>query len=260
MSYLESLFNFHKKNIVICGAGGYICSEIAKSFVMLKANLFLIDKNLNKLETLSEEINKFSNKKSKIVIFEADTTNYSIMQDLNSKITSKGNIDILINGSGINSSSDFLDIDLDDWNNVIKSQLNSVFISCKVFGKSMVKNKNGSIINISSTSAGPPLSRAFAYSAAKSAITNLTKNIAREWADTGVRVNSLRPGFFPTEWNKKNFLDKKRIKNILSHTPIGRFGEPKELITAILYLSSDASTFVTGSEVTVDGGFSCMSI
>ena len=124
----------------------------------------------------------------------------------------------------------------------------------------MVQNKNGSIINISSTSADPPLSRAYAYSASKAAITNLTKNLAREWAMSGVRVNSLRPGFFPTEWNKKNFLDKKRIDKIISHTPLQRFGDPKELISAVLYLSSDSSAFVTGSEVIVDGGFSCMTI
>ena len=134
------------------------------------------------------------------------------------------------------------------------------FLSCKIFGESMVKNNKGSIINISSTSAGPPLSKAFAYSAAKAAITNLTKNLAREWAKDGVRVNSLRPGFFPTEWNKKNFLDENRINRILGHTPMDRFGSPNELLTAILFLSSDSSTFVTGSEVTVDGGFSCMTI
>ena len=259
MSYLESLFNFKNKNIIICGAAGHICSEIAISYSKLHTNLFLIDKSLTKLEKLYHKI-KDSNKDTKIKIFEADTTDLSIMEDVNIEITKNSKIDILINGSGINNSSNFLDINLEDWNNVVQSQLNSVFIACKVFGRSMVKNKNGSIINISSTSAGPPLSRAFAYSSAKAAITNLTKNIARDWANSGVRVNSLRPGFFPTEWNKKNFLDEKRIKNIFNHTPMKRFGDPKELMTAILYLSSDASTFVTGSEVTIDGGFSCMTI
>ena len=131
---------------------------------------------------------------------------------------------------------------------------------CQVFGEEMLKNRNGSIINISSASAGPPLSKAFAYSVAKSGIKNLSQNLAREWAKRGVRVNCIRPGFFPTEWNKKNFLDKKRIKRIFDHTPMNRFGNPDELIGATLWLSSDASSFVTGSEVTVDGGFSCMTI
>ena len=129
------------------------------------------------------------------------------MQDLNSKITSKGNIDILINGSGINSSSNFLDIDLDDWNNVINSQLNSVFISCKVFGESMVKNKSGSIINISSTSAVS--SQEPLHILCKICYNKPYKNIAREWADSGVRVNSLRPGFF--QQRNKRILDKKEL-------------------------------------------------
>jgi len=259
MQYLDKLFNFKNKKVLITGAGGHLCSEMALAFARLGSNLFLIDKNAEKLEILEDKIKSLI-PKSIIYKFNVDTTNYEIITEINDKINHIGKVDILINGSGINSSKDFLDIDLANWDDVIKSQLNSVFISCKLFGGSMVQNKNGSIINISSTSADPPLSRAYAYSASKAAITNLTKNLAREWAMCGVRVNSLRPGFFPTEWNKKNFLDKKRIDSILNHTPFRRFGDPKELISAVLYLSSDSSAFVTGSEVIVDGGFSCMTI
>ena len=124
----------------------------------------------------------------------------------------------------------------------------------------MIKQKKGCIVNISSASAGPPLSKAFAYSAAKSGIKNLTQNLAREWALYGVRVNAIRPGFFPTEWSKKNFIDKKRKKTIFNHTPMKRFGKPQELTGVILWLCADSSSFVTGSEVAVDGGFSCMTI
>jgi len=124
----------------------------------------------------------------------------------------------------------------------------------------MVQKGSGSIINISSASAGPPLSKAFTYSVAKAGILNLTQNLGREWAKQGVRVNALRPGFFPTEWNRKNFITKEREGAILGHTPMGRFGEPTELIGAALWLASDAAQFVTGSEVAVDGGFSCMTI
>ena len=124
----------------------------------------------------------------------------------------------------------------------------------------MLKNGKGSIINISSASAGPPLSKAFTYSVAKAGIKNLTQNLAREWGTKGVRVNAIRPGFFPTDWNLKNFIDNKRKKEFLALTPMNRFGNPDELTGAILWLSSDASGFVTGSEVSVDGGFSCMTI
>ena len=98
------------------------------------------------------------------------------------------------------------------------------------------------------------------YSVAKAGIKYLTQNLAREWGTKGVRVNAIRQGFFPTDWNLKNFIDDKRKKEILGHTPMNRFGNPDELTGAILWLSSDAAGFVTGSEVSVDGGFSCMTI
>jgi NAD(P)-dependent dehydrogenase (short-subunit alcohol dehydrogenase family) len=124
----------------------------------------------------------------------------------------------------------------------------------------MLERGRGSIINLSSASAGPPLSKAFAYSAAKSGVRSLTQNVAREWGTKGVRVNALRPGFFPTEWSKKHFIDAARNDAILTHTPMRRYGEPRELVGAVLWLASDAASFVTGAEVAVDGGFTCMTI
>jgi len=104
------------------------------------------------------------------------------------------------------------------------------------------------------------LSKAFTYSVAKAGIRNLTQNLGREWASFNVRVNALRSGFFPTEWSMKHFIDPDRKQAILGHTPMGRFGKPEELVGAVLWLASDASGFVTGSEVAVDGGFTCMTI
>ena len=179
---------------------------------------------------------------------------------LRSVVKRFGKIDILINGAGINSVTPFLELSLDEWNSVISSQITGVFLGCQVFGSHMVNKNSGSIINISSASSGPPLSKAFPYSVAKAGIKNLTQNLAREWALSGVRVNAIRPGFFPTEWNKKNFITKEREKSILSHTPMNRYGKPEELIGALLWLSSDASSFVTGAEITIDGGFSSMTI
>ena len=142
----------------------------------------------------------------------------------------------------------------------MQSQITATMLGCKIFGSQMLKQKRGSIINISSASAGPPLSKAFAYSVAKAGIKNLTMNLAREWAMNNVRVNAIRPGFFPTNWNKKNFINPQREQAIMNHTPMKRFGEPNELIGAAIWLASNSSNFVTGSEITVDGGFSCMTI
>ena len=95
---------------------------------------------------------------------------------------------------------------------------------------------------------------------AKAGIKNLTQNLAREWASQGVRVNALRPGFFPTEWSREHFIPPEREQAILGHTPMARYGRPEELVGAVLWLASDAASFVTGAEIIVDGGFSAMTI
>ena len=169
-------------------------------------------------------------------------------------------MDILVNGAGINAPTPVLEIDAEEWYAVLDSQITATLYGCQVFGKHMLDVGAGSIINISSASAGPPLSKAFTYSVAKAGIKNLTQNLAREWGTQGVRVNAIRPGFFPTEWNRKNFITAEREASILGHTPMARYGEPDELVGAILWLASEAAGFVTGAEIAVDGGFSCMTI
>lgn len=171
-----------------------------------------------------------------------------------------GGVDILVNGAGINAPTPFLEITMEELKAVMDSQITSTFVGCQVFGGAMLNRKKGSIINISSASAGPPLSKAFVYSMAKAGIKNLTQNLGREWAKHGVRVNALRPGFFPTEWNKINFITPDREKAILGHTPMERYGEVSELVGGVIYLASDAASFVTGSELVIDGGFSAMTI
>jgi len=171
-----------------------------------------------------------------------------------------GPVSIAVNGAGINASTPFLEITLEDWQKVMDSQISATFLGCQVFGAHMLGNGRGSIINISSASAGPPLSKAFAYSVAKAGIKNLTQNLGREWATQGVRVNAIRPGFFPTDWNRKNFITPEREAAILGHTPMARYGEVAELTGALIWLASDASGFVTGAEIAVDGGYSAMTI
>ena len=124
----------------------------------------------------------------------------------------------------------------------------------------LTQPEGGSIINLGSISGLGPLSRVFTYSASKAAVHNLSKNLAREWAEQNVRVNTLVPGFFPAEQNRK-VLNEERVASIMGHTPANRFGNPEELLGATLLLASrQAGSFVTGIEMIVDGGFSAMSI
>jgi NAD(P)-dependent dehydrogenase (short-subunit alcohol dehydrogenase family) len=132
-------------------------------------------------------------------------------------------------------------------------------LACQVFGRHMVERGAGSIINVGSASGLNPLSRVFTYSASKAAVHNLSKNLAREWATKGVRVNILVPGFFPAEQNRK-VLSPDRVAMIMAKTPMARFGEAHELIGATLLLASDAGSFITGAELVVDGGFDAMTI
>lgn len=251
-------FCLKNKTIVFTGSGGHVVGEMVRKFAELGANCISTDM---RVEKVLEEQQELEARGIKIDVSQLDVTDGKSWKLLLEKTVEKyGKIDCLINGAGINSPSTFFDIDVDVFRNVVDVNLIGTLNGCLIIGEHMVKNRKGSIVNISSTAADPPLSKAFAYSAAKAAVTNLTKNIARELGKTGVRVNSLRPGFFPTEWNKKNFLSPERTESILNHTPMGRFGEVSELVGAVQWLLSDASGFVTGSEIVVDGGFSAQTI
>ncbi len=172
-----------------------------------------------------------------------------------------GPVDVLVNAPGVNSSTPFFEIGLDEWHGLLDANLTAVFVACQVFGRAMVAGgRGGSIINISSASSGPPLSRVLTYSVAKAGLNNLTQYLARELAPYRIRVNAIAPGFFPAEQNR-TLLSEERLRAIVGHTPAGRLGEPHELVGTAVWLASDeASGFVTGSIVRVDGGFSAMTI
>ncbi|MGA3031310.1 MAG: SDR family oxidoreductase [Candidatus Limnocylindrales bacterium] len=172
-----------------------------------------------------------------------------------------GPVNVLVNAPGVNSATPFLEIGLDEWHRILDANLTAVFLACQVFARSMIANGNGgSIINLSSASSGPPLSRVLTYSVSKAGLNNLTQYLARELAPHRIRVNAIAPGFFPAEQNR-SLLSEERVRAILGHTPAGRLGEPDELVgTAVWLASGRASGFVTGAIVRVDGGFSAMTI
>jgi NAD(P)-dependent dehydrogenase (short-subunit alcohol dehydrogenase family) len=172
-----------------------------------------------------------------------------------------GQVNVLVNAPGVNSSTPFLEIGLDEWHRIIDANLTAVFLACQVFARSMIANGNGgSIINLSSASSGPPLSKVLTYSVSKAGLNNLTQYLALELAPHRIRVNAIAPGFFPAEQNRR-LLSEERVRTIVEHTPAGRLGEADELIGAAIWLASGrASGFVTGAIVRVDGGFSAMTI
>ena len=258
-SYIENLFSLKGKVAAITGGGGYLCSEMARGLSKAGCKVAVMDIRLSKADVVAQEISEDIGVEA--IALKVDATDKISFQNSLLKVLNRfGKVDILINGAGINSPTPFLEIEIDEFDKVMSSQITSTLLGCQIFGKQMLDQGAGSIINISSASAGPPLSKAFSYSIAKAGILNLTQNLGREWGIKGVRVNAIRPGFFPTAWNQKNFITEDREKAILGHTPMQRYGEVRELVGGVVYLASDAASFVTGSELTIDGGFSAMTI
>lgn len=258
-SYLNKLFNLEGKVAVVIGAGGHLCGEMARGFARVGCKVAILDLRLEKAKAVEDELKKagFENVISVAIDVAKKQDHLDALQKV---LAAFGQVDILVNGAGINGPTPFFELTLEEWYAILDSQVTGTFLGCQVFGEYMVNRGSGSIINLSSASAGPPLSKAITYSVAKAGIKNLTQNLGREWGTKGVRVNALRPGFFPTEWNRKNFITPEREVAILGHTPMKRYGEPHELIGATLWLASDASGFVTGAEIAIDGGFGCMTI
>ena len=257
--YLNQLFNLEGRVVAVTGAGGYLCSEMVRGFARAGCAVAILDLRLEKAQAVEVELK--AEGFSKVIALGIDVAKREQHVTALEAILAKfGQLDVLVNGAGTNGPTPFLDLTLQEWYSILDSQLTGTFLGCQVFGGYMVNRGRGSIINISSASAGPPLSKAFTYSIAKAGILNLTQNLGREWGTKGVRVNALRPGFLPTDWNRKNFITPEREAAILGHTPMARFGQPTELLGATLWLASDAASFVTGAEIAVDGGFSCMTI
>ena len=255
-SFLDRLFGLDGETAVVIGGTGVLGGALASGLAQAGAHVVVAgrDEGRGDARVAAIEAEGGSASFAPVDVMRRD----SIEGLLAGVLASQGRVDMLINGAGVNSASAYLDAGDDDWDRVVASNLKAVHIACQAFGRAMAGSGGGSILNIASVSADKPLSRVFAYSASKAAVVNLTQNVARELAPSGVRVNALCPGFFPAEQNRK-ILDPGRTATILANTPMARFGEPDELIgAALLLLSKTAGRFITGAAYYVDGGFTAM--
>ncbi len=258
-SFLGNLFGLAGRVAVVIGGTGELCGAIAEGLASAGAEVVLVGRSAAKADA---RLARISAAGGRGWFHAAEAASEPEMRKLLAAVLAKsGRVDIVINGAGVNSATPFFEVSADEFERIIGVNLKSVFLSCQVFGRHLVEQgRGGSIINIGSISGLTPLSRVFTYSATKAGVHNLSRNLAREWASHRVRVNTLVPGFFPAEQNRK-VLTPDRVANILAHTPRGRFGEPGELIGAALLLASDAAgSFITGVELVVDGGYNAISI
>ena len=251
------LFGLNGKVAVMIGGTGELCGAMAEGFAAAGATVAIVGRNAAKAQVRLDRIAKGGGKAE---FFPCDTTSKAGLQKLLADVLARfGRVDILVNGAGMNSPTPFFDISEEEMDKILTVNLKGLMLACQIFGRHMVERGSGSIINIGSASGLNPLSRVFTYSASKAAVHNLSKNLAREWATQGVRVNILVPGFFPAEQNRK-VLSPDRVATIMARTPMARFGAAHELIGAALLLASDAGSFITGTELVVDGGFDAMTI
>lgn len=254
-----NLFDLSGKTAVIIGGNSTLGSAMATALGGHGARVAVVGRNMDKAEKVKLQIKEAG---GTAACFQADATKEEDLKRAMSEILDwAGQIDILMNCPGKNSATPFFELTMEEWDSIMEVNLKSVVLSCQIFGKQMVdQGAGGSIINISSVSSNPPLSRVFTYSASKAAIDNVTQFLAREFAPYNIRVNAIVPGFFPAEQNRR-ILSPDRVEAIMRHTPMNRFGQPEELQGAAVWLASEqASGFVTGSLVRVDGGFRSMTI
>jgi NAD(P)-dependent dehydrogenase (short-subunit alcohol dehydrogenase family) len=266
-------FDFTGRTVVLTGGAGVLGRAIAVGLAEAHANLVILDRDF---EGAQAAVSALANSKGKHLAVGGDVLDRTSMeQSLQEILKSYTRVDILINGAGGNNprattSADlaFFDIPADALRFVSDLNLLGTIIPSQVLGKQMVAQKEGVILNISSMNAFRPLTRIPAYSAAKAAVSNFTLwlavHMAQEYS-TNIRVNAIAPGFFLTEQNRFLLTSKEtgeltpRGKSILAHTPMNRFGDPADLIGAVLYLLSPLSSFVTGVVLPIDGGFSAYS-
>lgn len=256
------LFSLQSEIAVVIGATGVLGGKIAQALAEAGAKVAVCGRSAERGEACATSIGgRF---------FAVDAMSKESLAAAHAAISSTlGAPTILVNAAGGNDpkvtvtpENPFENIASDDWRaNFDLNLVGGALLPCQEFGAAMVQRGRGSIINIASVSAHLPLSRVVAYSAAKAAVLSLTQFLAREWAPHGVRVNSITPGFFPAEQNRKLLFNDDgsptpRATSILGHTPMARFGTPDELAGAAVFLASPrASSFVTGADLRVDGGF-----
>jgi NAD(P)-dependent dehydrogenase (short-subunit alcohol dehydrogenase family) len=271
---LTAHYDFSGCTVLVTGGAGVLGSEIAGALLGCNANVVLLDLDKNLAQNAINRFPETARERAAYVfgnVLEIET----LRQANETTQTKFGPVDILINAAGGNHPSattrpdlTFFDLPLDALRHVGDLNLLGTIVPCQVFGREMADRGEGVVLNISSMNAFRPLTRIPAYSAAKAAINNFTQWLAVHMAQNyspQIRVNAIAPGFFLTEQNRFLLTDKDtgeltpRGQSILAHTPMNRFGNPEDLLGAVLWLVSSASAFITGAVIPIDGGFSAYS-
>jgi NAD(P)-dependent dehydrogenase (short-subunit alcohol dehydrogenase family) len=250
---LDNLFTLNGKTAVVTGSARGLGREIALGLGHYGASLVLAD------AVYPQETQKLVEQGgNRCIAVQTDISDEEQVRNLIKTATAEyGQVDILVNNAGVSQLSYTAteDLPVDEWDQIVETNLRGTFLCCKNIGKLMIDGGGGSIVNIASTAGISGVPRAPAYCASKSGIILLTKSLALEWARHNIRVNSIAPHYLETDLTKGLRNSEKIHKALVKQIPLGRFGKTSEVIGAVLYLASDASTYTTGAVIPVDGGY-----
>jgi NAD(P)-dependent dehydrogenase (short-subunit alcohol dehydrogenase family) len=248
-----SKFDLDGRVAVVVGGTSGIGRALAHGLAEAGADVVCTSRRIEQVEITAAEIEGFGRRTIRVT---SDVSDRASIENLLAECESKlGKVDILVNSAGITKRTPTADVSEEEWSGIFETNLNGTLRTCQVFGKHMIANGYGRIINIASLGSYVSLFEVAAYSASKAAVASLTKSLAIEWARNGVNVNAIAPGVFKTALNQKLLDETPRGQEFLTRTPMGRFGKVEELAGAAVFLASEAASFVTGEILVVDGGF-----
>ena len=249
----QELFELDGRIAVVTGGTTGLGREIALGFAAAGADVVASSRTKERVDAVAAEIEALGRRTLREVCDVLDRASIQRLHD--AVIEAFGKVDILVNAAGMATKAPTLDESEAEWSKIIDTNLTGTMRACQIFGRTMVKARYGRIINIASSTAFRGSYQLAAYGASKSGVASLTKTLAIELAESGVNVNAIAPGVFPTEMSSPMVKDTQRGEELLMRTPMHRFGKPREVVGPAIFLASEAAGFVTGEVLAVDGGY-----
>jgi len=251
-------YDIEGQTAIVTGASSGLGVSFAEALAECGVNLVIAARRNEKLVKVAEDLTREHS--VDVVPVQADVAQEDqVIKIVKTAVDRFGSLQIIVNNAGIGALNPSIQMPLEEWKRVIDVNLTGVFICARTAAREMIKNKYGKIVNIASIyGAVGDIFPTASYYASKGAVINLTRALAIEWAAYKINVNSIAPGFFPSEMTEQVFKDENALKHILSRTPLGRTGEPSDLKSVLLYLASPASNYVTGQTIFVDGGWTAL--